>query len=278
MSRLIIGCGYLGSRLLQLWREEGQHVFATTRRPERAAELRGLGAEPIVCDVTEQQSLRSLPEAEVAIHAVGMDRSAGRTMREVYVGGLAHVLDALPSATRLVYVSSTSVYGQRDGEEVDETAATEPVEESGRIVLEAEHLLRQRRPDAIILRFAGIYGPGRLLRQQAIARGEPIAADPDKWLNLIHVADGAAAVNAAIARGQPGQTYNVCDDQPVRRREYYGLLAQLLNAPPPRFVPPTVPDLANRRVVNRRLHTELQLVLRFPSCRDGLQEALRSAP
>ena len=96
-----------------------------------------------------------------------------------------------------MYVSSTGVYGQCHGEEVDEESATEPVEESGRVVLEAERLLHQQLPEAVILRFAGIYGPGRLLRRQAIEAGEVLVGDPEKWLNLIHVADGAAAVHAA---------------------------------------------------------------------------------
>ena len=104
------------------------------------------------------------------VYCVGLDRTAGADMRTVYVEGLANVLDALGEPGRFVYVSSTGVYAQRDGEAVDETAATEPESESGRVVLEAERLLRARRPAAVILRFAGIYGPGRLMREQAVRR------------------------------------------------------------------------------------------------------------
>src|SRR5262249_56781506 len=120
-------------------------------------------------------------------------------------------------------------------------------------------LVRSRLPGAVILRFAGIYGPGRLLGRQAVEAGEPLVGDPEKWLNLIHVEDGAAAVLAAEARGEPGAVYNVCDGRPVRRRDFYALLARLLGAPEPRFVPPPpgapVPghERADRRVVNRRL-------------------------
>ena len=101
-----------------------------------------------------------------------------------------------------LYVSSTSVYGQTGGEEVDETAATEPKEESGRVVLEAERCCCERLPTAIILRFAGIYGPDRLLRAKSIQAGEPIVGDAEQWLNLIHVEDGAAAVVEAAERGK----------------------------------------------------------------------------
>jgi nucleoside-diphosphate-sugar epimerase len=275
-DKLILGCGYLGKRLAALWLAEGHRVFALTRSDPRAAELRRLGVEPVRGDVLDPSSLRALPAVATAAYCVGFDRAAGRTMREVYVDGLAHVLAALPPAGRFVYVSSTGVYGQCHGEEVDEEAATEPVEESGGVVLEAERLLRGRCPEAVVLRFAGIYGPDRLLRAQAVRAGEPTVGDPDRWLNLIHVADGAAAVVAAEARGRPGAVYNVADDRPVRRRDFYTLLAHLLGAPEPRFVPPTpaapLPghERTNRRIVNRRLRGELGVSLRYPSYEDGL--------
>src|SRR5207247_1991336 len=122
---------------------------------------------------------------------------------------LANVLAQLPPPKRFIYVSSSSVYGQTNGGWVDETSPTEPNEESGRIVLEAENLLRAKLPNAIFLRFAGIYGPGRLLRRQTIERGDPIVGDADKWLNLIHVDDGARVILAAEERAEPGRVYNV---------------------------------------------------------------------
>jgi len=281
MDKLIIGCGYLGSRVAARWLADGHRVFATTRKLERADELRRLGLDPVICDVLDPASLKQLPPVTTVCHAVGLDRAAGRSMREVYVAGLRNVLDALPRPERFIYISSTGVYGQCDGEAVDETAVTEPVEESGKIVLEAEQLLHGRLPGAVILRFAGIYGPGRLLRRQALEAGEAIVGDAEKWLNLIHVEDGAAAVLAAEAHGQPGRIYNVSDDAPVRRRNFYSLLAQLLKAPAPNFVSPApgVPlpahERANRRIVNRGLRQELAVALQYPSCTQGLPAAVR---
>ena len=159
-----------------------------------------------------------------------MDRSAGKSMREVYLVGLANVLRVLPTPRRFIYVSTTSIYAQTDGDWVDEASPAEPTEESGRVALECERDLREHLPDAIVLRFAGIYGPGRVIRRTSIVKGEPIAADPDGWLNLIHVEDGSRAVLAAAERGQPGATYNVADDRPVTRREFYSELATLLGA------------------------------------------------
>jgi len=280
MNKLVIGCGYLGLRVAKRWLAEGHRVLATTRNPSRADELRQLGLDPIVCDVLDPHGLQALPRAPTVFYGVGFDRGAGRSMREVYVDGLRNVLAALPPPERFVFISSIGVYGQSQGEEVDETAHASPIEESGRVVLEAEQVLRQTMPAAVLLRFAGIYGPGRLLRRQALLAGEPLVGDADKWLNLIHVEDGAAAVLAAAERAPSGATYNVSDDEPVRRRAFYTLLAELLGAPPARFVtaaPDTAPpahERAHRRIVNRRMRTELAVSLRYPSYRAGLPAAI----
>lgn len=270
MRILIVGCGYLGHRVARRWRALGHTVHATTRSEARAATFRQAGLEPVLCDVLAPVELERLPPLDLVLYAVGLDRTAGVPMRTVYVDGLRAVLAALPAVGRLVYISSTSVYGQTQGEEVDETAATVPQEESGRIVLEAEGVLVASHRPAIILRFAGIYGPGRLLRRQAIETGEPIAGDPETWLNLIHVEDGATAVVAAADRGHLGAIYNIVDDQPVRRRDFYGRLAGFLGAPPPRFVSPATPEHQNRRIRNDRMHEELQVTLRFPGNVEGL--------
>jgi nucleoside-diphosphate-sugar epimerase len=278
MDTLIVGCGYLGKRVAALWQARGHRVFATTRR--RADELRAYGIEPLVCDLSTGAGLEALPRADAVAYCVGFDRSPGATMHDVYVHGLENVLNRLPPPGRFVYVSSTGVYGQCAGEEVDEIAATEPAEESGRVVLEAEAVLRRHLPGAVVLRFAGIYGPERVIRRQTVEAGEPLVGDAEKWLNLIHVEDGAAAVVTAAERACPGAVVNVCDDRPVRRREFYAEMARLLDAPAPRFVPPApgAPppphDRANRRILNRRLRNELGLELRYPSYVEGLRASL----
>lgn len=269
---LIVGCGYLGRRVAARWRAAGRRVAALTRRNDDA--LRALGIQPVVGDVTDPATLRDLPAARTVLYAVGMDRTRNKTMHEVYVDGLGHVLGTLPRPGRFVYVSSTGVYGQTDGGWVDETSPTQPVEESGRVVLAAERLLRAKRPDAIVLRFAGIYGPGRLLRKAAILKGEPLAGDADKWLNLVHVEDGAAAVLAAEDRARPGATYTIADDEPVTRRVFYTHLAGLLGGPPAAFDHRPEPGAANRRVSNRTARAELGWRPAYPSYREGLAQAV----
>jgi nucleoside-diphosphate-sugar epimerase len=274
MNALVIGCGYLGSRVAALWHAAGHHVAVTTRRPAAAEKFRAHGFEPILCDVTRPESL-ALPAVDIVAYAVALDRSTGLSMRDVYVAGLSAVLDRLPRTGRFVDVSSSSVYGQTDGSWVDEDSPTIPGEPAGQVVLEAETILRDKRPDAILLRFSGIYGPGRWLRRKSIEGGETIVGDAGKWLNLIHVDDGAAAVLAAAERGQPGRVYNVCDNEPVQRRDFYAAMARVLNAPAPTFAAPHADALpaherANRRLGNRRLRDELGVDLRFPNYRLGL--------
>jgi nucleoside-diphosphate-sugar epimerase len=269
--RLILGCGYLGRRVAKLWLAAGHRVAALTRK--NADALSGVGIEPISGDILDPTSLRMLPAASTVLYAVGLDRTAGKPMREVYVTGLSHVLDTLPRCGQFIYVSSTSVYAQTGGEWVDEQSTTTPTEESGKIILEAEQLLRLKRPDAIILRFAGIYGPDRLLRKQPTLRGEPLTGDAHKWLNLVHVADGASAVLRAESHGAPGETYNIADGTPVSRRDFYTLLAELLHAPEAKFDHRTEPDALNRRISAEKFRS-LGWRPQFASYREGLTAAV----
>jgi nucleoside-diphosphate-sugar epimerase len=277
--RLIFGCGYLGSRVARRWREAGCPVHVVTRSAERADALRREGYLPIVADVTDRTSLARLPTADSVLFAVGYDRSAGVPIEEVYIDGLRRVLEALPPETgRILYASSSGVYGQRAGEWVDEDSPTAPLRPGGRACLAAERLLYESRfgDRGLVLRLAGLYGPDRIPLRDRVATGEPLPASPDAHLNLIHVDDAAAAVLAADERGRPPRTYCVSDGNPVVRRDYYLHLARLLDAPPPTFEPPP-PDssraargLSDKKIRNARLLDELQLSLAYPDYREGL--------
>lgn len=268
---LIIGCGYLGRRVAQDWLKQGRSVAALTRG--KADEFRTAGIIPITGDVTNPSSLKSLPVCDTVLYAVGLDRKSGHSMRDVYVHGLSNILDHLPTPKYFIYVSSTSIYGQTDGLIVTEQSITEPIEESGRIVKEAEQLLHSRMASATILRFAGIYGPNRLLRKAALLAGEPLIGDAEKWINLIHVWDGVRAVLAA--ENCTGETFNVADDHPVSRREFYTHLAELLKAPAAKFEPgPSTRGETNRQISNSKIKTTLGFSPRYTSFREGLAAAV----
>ena len=283
-TTLVVGCGYLGLRVAKVLLGRGEKVFGTTRSSERAKALDRAGVEPVIVDVMDGDSLARLPSADRALYCVGYDRSSGVPLRSVYVDGLRKTLGRLHDRLgRLVYISSTGVYGQDDGAWVDETAPTEPRTESGLACLEAERVVRQYAAEkglpSCIVRLSGLYGPGRILRRDSLLRGEPIVGDADKFLNMIQIDDAATVAVAALDQGEPGEVYLGSDDRPTPRREFYGVTAELLGAPLPRFTEPesaTDPsrDESNKRVSNRKMRDVLGVALRYPDITQGLAASL----
>jgi nucleoside-diphosphate-sugar epimerase len=280
-AKLIIGCGYLGRRVARRWIADGDTVYALTRSPDNARQFESLGIHPIPGDVLNRASLHALPPAESVLYAVGFDRRAGQSRREVYVDGLENVLSVATGGrpSKFIYVSSTSVYGQNTGEWVDENSECRPESPNGQVCLEAEQRLHRQFPPAMIVRLAGLYGPERLVaRIDQLRAGAPLAGNPDAWLNVIHVEDAAAAIIACERLGRAGSIYLGCDDRPIPRREYYARLAALVGAPPPGFDggPLSADERPqnNKRCCNRRIRDELRMELRFPTIVEGLPAAL----
>lgn len=182
-----------------------------------------------------------------------------------------------------LYISSTGVYGDADGDWVDESTQCRPLRDGGRACLAAEQVLASHPLGArsIVLRPAGIYGPDRIPRADALRRGDPIDAPADGFLNLIHVDDLASVVLeierlAFSDKIAPPRTFNVADGHPVLRREYYAELARLLAAPPPNFMTPAAESpaaqraAADKRIDNGRLVREIAPTFAYPSYREGL--------
>ncbi len=285
MRRLIIGCGYLGRRVAACWKLAGDEVFALTRSEQNAEVLRESGLSPILGDVTDATTLQALPECDTVLHAVGFDRTAAASKREVYVDGLSNVLDRMAGQCgRFIHVSSTSVYGQQAGEWVDEDSARDAETESGDICRAAEkHVLDRFAGDdssacGTVLRLSGIYGPGRLLsRIDALKNAQPLPGPENGWLNLIHVDDAAQIVTTCAACETPESVYLVSDDRPVLRGDYYRLLAKLVGAPEPVFDPAAVARHLrgiNKRCRNRRLREGLGVSLSYPDIETGLAHAV----
>lgn len=295
MSKLIFGCGYVGQRVARLWREAGEEVCAVTRSERRAAELQAAGLQTLVADVTRSETLDELPRAETVLFAVGFDRSVGNSIHDVYVDGVKNVLAALPSSVRrFIYISTTGVYGPADGDWVDEETPANPQRDGGKASLAAEQLIAnapgeddQTRFSAVVLRFAGIYGPDRIPYLAKLRAGEPIAAPSEGWLNLIHVDDGAAIVLAAeqwlpaspLQRTGP-EIFCVSDGNPVVRGEYYREVARRIGAEPPNFVaadpnsPAAARAASDKRISNAKLVGQLSYEFTYPTYREGLAATL----
>jgi nucleoside-diphosphate-sugar epimerase len=193
----------------------------------------------------------------------------------------------LPDLAWLGYLSTTGVYGDRDGGWVDESAELRPTGERGRRRVAAEtawrDLWRERGVPVHIFRLAGIYGSGRS-PFDALRAGTARRIDkPGQVFSRIHVDDLASVLLASIARLRPGAVYNVCDDEPASPTEVIDHAAALLGIPVPPLVPFEAAELSpmarsfyadNKRVSNTLIKAELGVSLRFQSYRDGLVEIL----
>jgi len=286
-TALIAGCGYVGLRIARLWTRLGICTFAITRSNEKAAMLRADGIHPIVLDLSLANELPDLPDADVVLWSVGFDRSTGVTRESAWIDGLRKLLAALPERStprRILYTSSTGVYGEGHGGEVDEDTPPNPVSEGGQTCVVAENILRDfatRTGTMVsILRLAGLYGPDRLLRRISDLRdGVPLMTEPDEWLNLVHVDDAVSVIDAVSRCKQPPALMNVVAAGSVTRRKYYSILARLVKAPPPVFETAVATSLTKiRRGGNRRVISLVRLsppiAFQFDDCESGLRNAI----
>lgn len=285
-SRMIVGCGYVGKPLAQAFAAQSDVVFPTTRSQDRARQFEQQGWHAKIADVTKPETLRSLPEVDTVVFAVGYDSGSGASREDVYAEGLKNVLDNLPASTRrLVFVSTTGVYGDADGQTVDEETPCDPARPGGKAFLKAEQYLQDHpvwSKRSIILRMAGIYGPDRIPRSADIQAGKPIPAPGGGALNLIHVDDAVQAICLAADAENFAPLYIVSDGRPVDRRDYYREVARLLDAPEPTFEEPA-PDSpaaqragSDRKMSNRRLVEQLGFQPKYPSYREGLAAILKT--
>ena len=234
--RIIVGTGYIGGRVARLWAARGDRVIGTTRSTGRAESLAEAGVEPRILDVTTADWPRFFDETglpDTLFWSVGFDQTAGSSYHDVQVTALTRMLDALAGASgrasaqaevrvrrpRVIFCSSTGVWGDEAGEVVDETTPVNPAREAGRALVAAEAVLAAHAAGpGTALRFAGLYGPGRWPRLDDLRAGRPIAADPDTWLNLIQIDDAARVVEAVADAPTPGTLYVVSDGNPIVRR------------------------------------------------------------
>ncbi len=296
-SRLVVGCGYLGMRVAARWLADGARVFGVTRTPQRADQLAQAGIEPIVADVSVPGDLSMFSQVgdlATLFWSVGFDRVGNASHRDIHIEGFSRLLGVLSGQPRVIFSSSTGVWGDEDGKIINEQTPAQPTRENGRVLLDAENLLRGHRlGPGVVLRFAGLYGPGRLPRWADLQAGKPIPADPESWLNLIHV-DDAASVVCVVASNEKGSTsksletlgpgqhflprplYVVSDGVPLRRREWYGHLAMLAKSPLPTW-DPIAPRTrgADKRIDPSLLFRDYAIPLAYPDSLQGLTAILR---
>lgn len=256
---VLVGVGDLGSQIGLGLAAQGLDVAGL----RRSAHLVPAPIRAVSADLLGHEPLPALT-ADLVVVCLTADGRDDDAYRRTYVEGMNRVLAALTRPPRrAVLVSSTSVYGDRDGL-LDEDSASEPTRTTGAVLLEAERAFREQVPGGTVLRMSGIYGPGRAQRLvDQVHRGENL--DPGRWTNRIHEADAAAAVVHVLTRSEtPSGLYVVTDDQPAPVGEVKAFLAGQLGVPwAPVAVEPHGKRLSNARL--RRTGFELQ----FPTYREG---------
>jgi nucleoside-diphosphate-sugar epimerase len=290
MRVLIVGCGYVGLPLGAALARLGNEVFGLRREPWSAAGPESAGIKPLGGDITRPEDLARLPAGyDWVVNCVSSSGGGAEQYRSIYVQGTRNLLQWLAARPpgKFVYTSSTAVYGQNDGSTVDEAAPTEPLAATARVLLEAEKVLleaaRQSGFPAIIARLAAIYGPGRgyWFKQYLSGQGR-MEAGGGRILNMIHRDDVVGVLIALLERGRAGEIYNAVDDEPVTQLGCFQWLSGVLGRPLP---PGASQDpaasskrgLANKRVSNRKLKSQLGYTFRYPSFRQGYEPEIAAA-
>lgn len=286
---MIFGCGYVGGAVARQAVARGMNVTALTRNQATAAALRAAGVRDVVeADLASAAwHGRIAGGAEFALNSVSSGGGGIDGYRRSYVDGMKSIVrwaEARGGVGTLVYTSSTSVYPQDGGATVDETAPTDGVGERGDVLLAAERVLREAAPEAVrrwmILRLAGIYGPGRMHLVEQVRAGA-VAGRGAHRLNLVHRDDICAAVWAALAAPVGSDVFNVADDGAAPKAEVTAWLAGKLGVAAPVFTGlpaggrrAVTPD---RVIANAKAKRALGWRPAFASFREGYENSLSRA-
>ncbi len=278
---LSFGHGYSAQALASILLPKGWRVVGTTRSPEKAANLKSTGMDAIVWPGDDLQTV--LGEATHLLVSIAPDEEG-----DPVVAAVGDAMTAIaPNLAWAGYLSTTGVYGDRNGGWVDETEELFPATERGRRRVVAE---RQWQTIAAgtglplhIFRLAGIYGPGRGPFEK-IRRGTARRiVKPGQVFSRIHVDDIARVLAASINQPDPGAIYNVCDDKPAPPEDVIGFAAELIGATAPPLVDVDEADLTpmarsfyaeSKRVRNDRIKHDLGVELLYPDYRTGLKSVL----
>jgi len=274
---LIVGAGDIGGGLAN--RLAAEHDVWALRR-SGTDEPCPAGIQWLQADVTDPETLLEMPEdLDLVVYSIASPVFSRESYHDFYVNGLKNVIQALPqqNLSRFLFVSSTSVYHQMDGEWVDETSVTEPAAFAGKEHLLAEQALLDSRFPATVVRFTGIYGPGRNRLIEQARHGSHCDPEPPLWTNRIHREDciGVLAFlcEKALAGVELEDIYLATDDEPAPMFDVLEWIKDRIGDVDPDHDSPEVTRRANRRCRNDRLKA-LGYEFRYKGFRDGYDEML----
>lgn len=287
---LIVGSGDVAERALP-WLVKRFRVVALVRDPERAQALRALGARAIRGDLDDRRSLRRLAGiADLVLHFAPPPAHGATDRRTAALTAALATRRSLPQ--RIVYISTTGVYGDCGGAWVDETWPCRAGTARARRRVDAERRLRRLNrtggPTVSILRAPGIYA-GNRLPVARLERGDPVLRpEEDVRTNHIHADDLARLACLALFRGRPCRAYNAVDASDMKMGDYFDFAADLFGMErPPRLTrvelksalsPMALSFMSeSRRLRGERILREFRVTLRYPTVKEGLAAALESS-
>ncbi|WP_255150670.1 NAD-dependent epimerase/dehydratase family protein [Halorarius halobius] len=291
MRVAILGCGYVGLELARQLTADAHDIVGVRRSASGLDAVRETGATAVEADVTDADALDAVPDVDAVVFAASSGGRGADAAREVYVDGLRTAVDAFAGREsppeRLVYTSSTGVYGDHGGDWVDESTPIEPTTEKTRVLAEAERVATEhaaeRGIDGTVARFAGLYGPDRY-RLERYLEG-PVTAG---YLNMVHRDDAAGAVRFLLERDGREDAVVVVDDEPVDKHVFADWLADECGVDRPakrskreRLDAGDLSEAAERRVLTSKrcsnaLLRELGYEFAYPTYREGYRAAIEA--
>jgi nucleoside-diphosphate-sugar epimerase len=271
-SVLIVGCGFVGLPLARSFAASGWQTFAVTASESTAANLQGELFRVNAVNIADKTHLQRLPlqAIDVVVHCASSGRGGAPAYEAVYLNGTQNLLDHLRPGL-LIFTGSTSVYGQTDGSWVDERSVAEPTRETGKILRKAEDLVLGS--GGSVARLAGLYGPGRCVPLQKLAKGEAvIEGEGERVMNLVHQVDAVSALQI-LAETHSRGVFNVVDNEPVPQRDWFVWVCEQLKKP----LPPSGPhDLTRKRGwTNKRVSNQKLRSLGWKPCVPTFREGIR---
>ncbi|WP_320819825.1 NAD-dependent epimerase/dehydratase family protein [Thalassolituus sp.] len=268
---LIVGTGDIGGHLAETLVQQGHDVWGIRRSNKPVAE----GVTVISADVADAETLIDLPtELDIVVYSVASPVFSKEGYHNYYVKGLKNILKAVKdqSPKRVIFVSSSSVYHQMDGEWVHETSETKPGSFAGKEMLAAEEALNAANVPSTSVRFTGIYGPGRTRMIEQARHGGYCDPEPAVWTNRIHRDDCIGVLNLLINKSLAGETldnlYLATDDEPAPLFDVLEWMKDRIGEVDPDNDVGEVSRRANRRCSNKRLRA-LGYEFKFVNYRDG---------
>ena len=274
MARILIaGCGDVGTHLGCLLSDHGHKVWGLRRHPEVLPSQ----IQPLAGDLADSRTLTQLPlRIDALYYTSAASEYSDAGYQSAYVDGVNNILKNLDRSnlTRVMFVSSTGVYAQSDGSEVDESSLTEPQSFSGIRLLEGEAMARTSEVTTIAVRFGGIYGPGRGQFLERVRQGASCCETPPQWTNRIHRDDCAGVLAFLLTLQSPAPVYIGVDHESVTQCEVMDWMAEQLKAPLPERTPPKPRARGSNKRCSSQLLRDSGYKFKYETYRQGYSKII----